>query len=368
MIRSNLIRLLALLLVPALSHAQESDDRFAAARDIIAASQGIVTPDGVQESFIVTLGGARQVASVRGAHRANPLLLFVHAGPGSVEMPMAWTFQRPWEDYFTVVQWDQRGAGKSYPLNDPKALAPTMTLDRYRDDAIELIQLLTRKYGQRKVILMGHSWGSAVGLAVAASRPDLLHAYVGVGQAIDWRENERVGLAWALEQARKRGNAQAVRELEALKPYPDSGPFTIEKADAWRKWAIGWGSLAAYRANADFYFDATKLSPEYTPADRKAWGDGSSFSVTTLWPKLADISFRDLHKMQVPVILFLGRHDYTVPAPIAAAWFERLEAPRKKLVWFEHSSHLPMIEEPGRTFLALVQDVRPLANADASSR
>lgn len=356
-----MIRLVALLLIPTLLHARSADDRFATARNIIAASQGIVTPDGVQESFIVTLGGARQAVSVRGAHRSNPLLLFVHGGPGSVEMPMAWTFQRPWEDYFTVVQWDQRGAGKSYPLNDPKSLAPTMTLDRYRDDAIELIQLLTRKYGQRRVILMGHSWGSAVGLAVAAKRPDLLYAYVGVGQAIDWRENERVGLAWTLEQARKRGNEEAVRELEALKPYPDSGPFSIEKADAWRKWAIGWGSLAAYRVDADFYFDATKISPEYTPADRKAWDDGSAFSVTTLWPKLADISFSGLRRMQVPVVLFLGRHDYTVPAQIAAAWFERLEAPQKKLVWFEDSSHLPMIEEPGRTFLALVEEVRPLA-------
>ncbi|HUQ10980.1 MAG TPA: alpha/beta hydrolase [Steroidobacteraceae bacterium] len=359
MIRS--ICLLLLLLFPPLLLAQAPDDRFAAAREIVASAQGIVTPDGVQESFVVTLGGARQAVSVRGAHRSNPLLVFVHGGPGSVEMPMAWTFQRPWEDYFTVVQWDQRGAGKSYPLNDPEALAPTMTLERYRDDAIELIELLARKYGQRKVILMGHSWGSAVGLAVAARRPDLLHVYVGVGQAIDWRDNERVGLAWALEQARVHQNAQAVRELEALKPYPDSGPFTIEKADAWRKWAIGWGSLAAYRSNADFYFNATKISPEYTQQDRKAWDDGSGFSVATLWPKLADISFKDLRKMQVPVVLFLGRHDYTVPAPIAADWFERLEAPQKKLVWFEHSAHLPMIEEPGRTFVELVEHVRPFA-------
>jgi pimeloyl-ACP methyl ester carboxylesterase len=357
-----MLRSILLLAFPSLVLAQSApEDSFAAARAIVANAQSIVTPDGVQENFVVTLGGARQAVSVRGAHRANPLLLFVHGGPGSVEMPMAWSFQRPWEDYFTVVQWDQRGAGKSYPLNDPKVLAPTMTLDRYRDDAIELIQLLARRYGQRKVILMGHSWGSAVGLAVAARRPDLLHAYVGVGQAIDWRENERVGLAWALEQARAHHNEQAVRELEALKPYPDSGPFTIEKADAWRKWAIGWGSLAAYRTNADFYFDTTKISPEYTPADRKAWDDGSGFSVATLWPRLADMSFAKLRKIQVPVVLFLGRHDYTVPAPIAAAWFDRLDAPQKKLVWFEHSSHLPMIEEPGRTFVALVEYVRPLA-------
>src|SRR3546814_4633769 len=79
-------------------------------------------------------------------------------------MPFAWAFQRPWEDAFTVVQYDQRGAGRSYPLNDPAALAPTMTPERYRDDAIELIELLKKRYDKPKVVLMGHSWGSIVGL------------------------------------------------------------------------------------------------------------------------------------------------------------------------------------------------------------
>src|SRR5690348_6070005 len=94
---------LLLISLPGLLLAQQPtpEDRFAASRDIVAEAQRIVTPDGVQESFVVTLGGAKQMVSVRGAHRSNPLLLFVHGGPGSVEMPMAWTFQRPWEDYFT---------------------------------------------------------------------------------------------------------------------------------------------------------------------------------------------------------------------------------------------------------------------------
>lgn len=368
MIRS--IAALLLLSCAAFVQAQSTtstaatEDPYAPGRAVVAELQKIVTPAGVQDNFVAELGGARQAVNVRGADRANPLLLFVHGGPGSVEMPMAWSFQRPWEDYFTVVQWDQRGAGKSYPLNDPKALAPTMTLERYRDDAIELIERLAKKYGKRKVVLMGHSWGSAVGLAVAVKRPDLLHAYVGIGQAIDFRENERVGMAWTIERAEREGNAQAVREVEALRPYPD-GDFTIAKADAWRKWSIGDGALAAYRDNADFYFESTRLSPDYTPADREAWSDGSAFSVTTLWPRLAEVSFMDVRKVDVPLVFLLGRHDYTVPAPIAAAWLERVRAPRKQVVWFEHSAHLPMVEEPGRVFAALLEHVRPLAKDDA---
>jgi proline iminopeptidase len=352
---------LLLIAMSLAANAAPADDPYAPGRAVVADVNRIVTPGGVQETFEAVLGGARQIVNVRGTDRANPILIYVHGGPGSVEMPMAWTFQRPWEDYFTVVQWDQRGAGRSYPLNDPEKLGPTLTLERYRDDAIELIELLARKYGKKKVFLLGHSWGSAVGLAVAAKRPDLLHAYIGMGQLIDWRENERVGFAWTLARAKSENNADAVHELEALSPYPGDGPITIDRADAWRKWAIRYGALAAYRDNADFYFAATRLSPEYTPADRKAWNDGSAFTVKTLIPRLSDLSFKTLTRLDVPVILFLGRHDYTVPAPIADAWMKKLSAPAKRTVWFEHSAHLPMIEEPGRTLDALLKHARPLA-------
>lgn len=339
-------------------------DPYTPGREIIADINRIVTPRGVQETFEVTLGGARQIVNVRGADRGNPLLLFVHGGPGAVEMPIAWAFQRPWEDFFTVVQWDQRGAGRSFPLNDNKAMAASFTPDRYRDDAIELIELLRERYGKRKIILLGHSWGSAVGMAVVAKRPDLLHAYVGMGQIIDFRENERVGMAWTIERARERGNAAAVREVEALRPYPDGGPFTIEKADGWRKWAIGYGALAAGREDANFYLRAPRLSPEYSAADRKAWADGSLFTVTTLWPHLERLSFKELTRVEVPVFMFLGRHDYATPSPIAAAWLERVQAPEKRLVWFEHSAHLPMIEEPGRVLAALLEHVRPVTEGE----
>ncbi len=339
--------------------AAQTDDAYAPARAIVADIGKIVTPNGVQETFEVTLGGARQVVNVRGSDRDNPILIFVHGGPGAVEMPFAWAFQRPWEDVFTVVQYDQRGAGRSYPLNDPATLAPTMTVERYRDDAIELIELLGKRYGNRKVVLMGHSWGSIVGLSVAVKRPDLLYAYVGVGQGIDFREGEKAGMAWTREKALAAGNSEAVAAIDALAPYP-SGEFTIAKADGWRKYAIPYGSLMHAKPDLNLYFQTPRLSPEYSEADRKAWGKGSEFSVTTLWPRLADISFMKVKQMKVPIVFLLGRHDYTVPSPVAAQWFGQVEAPSKKLVWLEHSAHMPMVEEPGHFFAALLQDVLPL--------
>lgn len=346
------------------SHSQSTPpiDPYTPGRAIVADLNRIVTPNGVDETFEAVLGGARQVVNVRGADRANPILLFVHGGPGAVEMPIAWAFQRPWEDFFTVVQWDQRGAGRSYSLADRKALTPTLTPERYRDDAIELIELLRNRYGKRKVVLLGHSWGSVVGLSVAAKRPDLLHAYLGIGQIIDVRENERAGMIWTLAEARRRGDAEAVRDVERLRPYPDSGPFTIDHADGWRKWAVRYGALAAYRPDARFYLRAPRLSPLYTAADLKAWDDGAVFTVTTLWPRLADLSFDRVRRVDTPVFMLLGRHDYVTPSPITAAWMRRISAPKKRVLWFEHSAHLPFIEEPGRMLDALLTHVRPLAN------
>jgi pimeloyl-ACP methyl ester carboxylesterase len=341
-------------------------DVYAPGRDIVAGMNRIVTPHGVQETFEVTLGGARQVVNVRGADRANPVIVFIHGGPGAVEMPFAWTFQKPWEDFFTVVQWDQRGAGRSYPLNDPVALAPTLTIERYRDDAIELIEFLRRKYGKHKVILIGHSWGSVVGLSTAAKRPDLLHAYVGMGQYIYPVGGERASFDWTLAEARKAGNEQAVRELIALRPYP--GAFEIERIDAERKWAVHYGGLFAGRSDGQFYFDAARLSPEYTPDDRKAWGDGSAYTVKIVEPQLATVEFKTLRKLDCPVFMFVGRHDWLVPSAIAAEWLDRVSAPKKATIWFENSAHMMMVEEPGRVLAALLEQVRPLARERAEGR
>jgi pimeloyl-ACP methyl ester carboxylesterase len=338
-------------------------DDYSPGRALVTDLDRIVTPNGVQESFIATLGGARQYVSVRGADRRNPILLYVHGGPASVELPISWSFQRPWEDFFTVVEWDQRAAGKSFTLNDPDTMAPTLEPDRYRDDAIELIELLRKRYGKRKIFLLGHSWGSVVGLSVAIKRPDLLYAYLAMGQLIDFQQNEKIGYALVLDQARRDHNAEAVKELEAIAPFPGGLSLSVEKTAVERKWSVYYGGLAAGRRDSDFYIHMGRLSPEYGLPDRKAWDASSDFTMSRLWPKLGTISFENVRKLDVPVFLFLGRHDTTTPPQIASDWLKRLKAPAKTEFLFDNSAHLPMIEEPGRMLMLLESKVRPLAGA-----
>lgn len=356
-------RLLPLLPLLATAAAPPSSpEAYAAGRAMIADAQALVGPAAVDETFTATLGGVPQVVNVRGADRANPILLFVHGGPGAPEMPIAWSFQRPWEDFFTVVQWDQRAAGLSYKLTPPEAVAPTLNPERYRDDAIELIDLLRRKYGKRKVILLGHSWGSVVGLMVAAKRPDLLHAYVGVGQLVNFRENERVGYAWTLAEAKRRGDTAAVKALEGIAPYPDAGPLDVAKTGIERDINVRYGGLAWRRDTSDFYFRPARWSPLYPlPEDQTARHAGSAFTVKTMWPRLADIDFFPVRRIGTPIVFLLGRHDTTTPSEIAERWLAAVRAPSKRIVWFENSAHLPFVEEPGRTLTALVDQVRPLA-------
>ena len=129
-----------------------------------------------------------------------------------------------------------------------------------------------------------------------------------------------------------------------------------------------YGALFWRRNDGQFYFDAARLSPEYTPDDRKAWGDGSEYTVKIVEPQLAAVEFKTLRKLDCPVIMFVGRHDWLVPSAITAEWLDRLTAPKKATIWFENSAHMMMVEEPGRVLAALLEHVRPLADERSPSR
>jgi pimeloyl-ACP methyl ester carboxylesterase len=332
------------------------------ARDIIAASRQMVSDHGIETQLAIPVNGTRQWISVRGNDARNPILLFLHGGPASPDMPLAWTFQTPWEDYFTVVQWDQRGAGKTYAANDPAKVAAGMTIAGMTADAEQVVTYLRRTYGKKKIFLLGHSWGSVLGVRLARAHPDWFHAYIGVGQIANMRDSEADGYRFALEAARKEGNRKALDDLATIAPYPaPDKPLDLASIGTQRKWLEHYGGLAWGRTSFKFDSDAEKIAPEYSDSDLAALDQGSLFSLGHLLGPLTEVDFSHDTRFELPILLFLGRHDYSVSHNVSARWFATLHAPAKKLVWFEDSAHMVMQEQPGRFLMHLVNDARPYA-------
>lgn len=331
------------------------------ARDIIGDLGDIVAPAGVQDMFKARIGGIDQWVNVRGQHQSNPIILFVHGGPASPLIPTLWQFQRPLEEYFTLVNWDQRGAGKTYATTAPERVTDSIRIDRYVDDAIELAELVRKRYRQDKLILVGHSWGTIVGMHAALKRPELFHAYVGIGQVINTRENERISFDYAVAQATANRNTAAIEELEGIAPYPGDQPITRERIIVARKWAQFYGGMSAWRETSTYFFKASLLSPEYDDLDRRAIDKGNLFTLGRILPEFLTVDFSSVKKFPIPVVMFMGRHDYTTPSASTAEWLDRVEAPVKHGIWFERSAHMIPWEEPGKTLVSLLEHVRPLA-------
>lgn len=329
---------------------------------IIATYRRIVSPNGVEELRPLQINGSKQWVSIRGRDRRNPILLYLHGGPGSPTMPEAYTFQAPWEDFFTVVQWDQRGAGKTYAANDPKALASTMTPEQMARDAEAVVSDLRQTYGKKKIFLLGHSWGTVLGLMLARRHPDWFYAYIGVGQVVNMRKSETDGYDFALAEARGHHNMAAEHDLLSLAPYP--GPpdsLTFDRIGRQRKWLNYYGGLTYGRTDFAYDDEARSLSPDYTDRDVAAIDSGSLYSLTHLLPMLASLDLDSVTVFKCPIFLFEGRHDYAVSHAVSADWFRRVKAPAKRLVWFDNSAHMAMQEEPGRFLYHLITDVRPIA-------
>jgi len=332
----------------------------------VSSSRSIDVTTGIDFLGTVELGGIEQWIAVRGQNRGNPVLIYLHGGPGSPMMPFAHTFQIPWEAHFTVVQWDQRGSGKTYSEHDPAVIEPTMTLNQMVEDARELAQYLGWTYNQDKVVVLGHSWGTMLGMTLVKRYPELFSAFVGTGMVISVMENERVGYERAVQVATERNISEALADLKAIAPYPHPELGTKATRHILRRWQREFG-FSLYGRDASelesLMLNAGLASPEYSlPELYDALSNASSrFSRTALEQEIDafDISLSG-YDYQLPVFFFLGRHDWQTPSVVAEDFFQKLQAPLKKLIWLENSAHAAIYEESDAFFNALLNEVHPV--------
>ena len=310
----------------------------------------IETPDGIQSLETVLLGGVEQSIYLRSLDASNPVLLFLHGGPGMSEMVPVRHYNRELEEHFVVVTWDQRGAGKSFSPDIPEE---TMTLGQIVEDTLELTRMLRERFNVDRIYLVGHSWGSIVGVHAADRYPDFYHAYVGVGQAVDFVEAEKISYQFTLDRARALGNEKAVRELQDIgsPPYPVEN--FAEFIGVQRKWLFRFGGEVYGETNNLRYVAGILgmhlVAPEYSIGDTVNLVRGNQWSGHLLLDDLHATNLPDqVPTLDVPTYFFVGRHDYVTVFEKVESYYEVLGAPHSELVWFEESAHSPNFEEPDR--------------------
>lgn len=290
----------------------------------------------------VALGGVDQWVLIRGRDTRNPVLLWLHGGPGSSQMPIR-ALTSDLEEWFVVVHWDQRGAGKS---NRGRFDESTMHVQQFIDDAHELTTLLKRRFGQDRIYVLGHSWGTQLGLLLARDYPDDYHAYIGVSQLVHRdrsQENAYATLSARIEEA---GDAKEAARLAALgePPYRDHEAY-VRFAGMFDRYG---GNMDASMARLAW---AALMAPEYTVWDLLAWRRGAIRGSGPMWdePRYQHFdAFEQVPRLDLPAYFFQGVHDLNTPVELTVEYVDALEAPLKRVVLFDRSAHTPFLRERDR--------------------
>jgi proline iminopeptidase len=305
------------------------------------------------------IGGVEQRLWFRGIDVDTPAVILLHGGPGASESPLFRHFNSDLEHKFLMVYWEQRGTGRSY-----RSSIPTMTIDQFVCDLDEVVELVRARFHKTRVVLLGHSWGSAIGLLYAARYPGKVAAYLGVGQVADMRQGEQLSYEFALREARRRDDDDAIKALQEI----GAPPHTVDEMLTSRKWVERFGGSFHSTLSTGKLIWAALQTDEANLMDLIKFGRGNRFSLKHLWEEFRAFDIDDrLMTFEVPIVFMLGRHDWQVPAVLAARYFERIQAPAKRLVWFEQSAHNPPFEEPERFNRAVVEALRPLVDSKQGS-
>jgi pimeloyl-ACP methyl ester carboxylesterase len=310
---------------------------------------GLAVPGSVAEITTVNIQGIKNWLVIRGRNVHNPILLFLHGGPGSPELPLLRHFNEPLEDEFVLVYWEQPGTCKSY---SPNIKESDLTVDKFVDYTKGIIDYLRARFGQDKVYLMGHSWGSTLAVLTAKKYPEVVNAVIGVGQVVNTVDGEITSFRLTLSRAREQKNETAVRELTGLGDPP---AYVLVRDDSYdgfmikRKWALYFGlalyGKKSYKDYERYYFDAT----EYTIFDVLSYVRGRRLTARTLGRDIVNVDLNaQALELEVPVYFIMGKYDAIAANADFDEYVRRLSAPKKEVIWFDRSAHMPLFEEAPR--------------------
>ncbi|MFF3673767.1 alpha/beta fold hydrolase [Streptomyces sp. NPDC002120] len=323
-------------------------------RSANARSMRIDSPAGIDEQGIVSIGGIGQWISVRGEDRGNPVLLEIHGGPGAAQSPYG-NRTRGWEEHFTLVRWDMRGAGLTFAHGGAQGQG-VLDFDRLYEDALEVTEHIRRRLAVDKVVLLASSFGTTLGLRLARSRPELFSAYVGTDQNIQEAGRDTSAYRGTLERLRAAGKTKDVAKVEAM--GSDPGRWSSAQRSTYDKLCASSDPLTLDTVKK-VIIGSLWLSPLYSLGRIKAYFQGQGFSAPVTEGTGALDDWADGTRFELPFFVFQGAHDVITPAARAQAYFDAVEAPVKAFALIEDASHFAALRHPERFLELLLTHVRP---------
>lgn len=293
----------------------------------------------------VIINGDKQNLRMRAKKEGLMPILFLHGGPGVCDRHWLLKNQSQLAEKYTMVCWDQRGSGKSYSKHIKEQ---KLCLDTYVNDAKAVIDYIKKRFNASKVIIAGHSWGTVIGTKLAYLYPEDIVAYIGQGQFVNGAKNELLSYQFCLDEAKRLGDKTAIKKLEGN--GPENGVYPTNKAMMTQRNYLSKFGGGNYKDRSGLF--KSLLIPliktkEYSLSDISKYANGAMYLSKVLWNDVVALKYdEEIKKLDVPVIITQGRHDYNTPSVIAKKWFDELQSPNKQWIWFEESAHSPINEEP----------------------
>jgi pimeloyl-ACP methyl ester carboxylesterase len=306
----------------------------------------------ISEKVFVEINGAKQGMFIRGKSENNPVVLFMHGGPGMPEFFLAEKFMTQIEDKFTVCYWEQRGSGLSYR---PTSACRDITSEQLIADTIAVTNCLRKRFDREKIYLMAHSWGTFLGIQAAARAPRLYHAYIGIAQVSRQQESEIMAYRYMLSKYKANGNQAKIKKLEDYSAYQANLPLRDAVMHD-----LGIGTMHSMRSIFTGIFLPVMRCRSYLLMEKiNIWrGKAALNNKTNLRQQMneADMA-QKVPKLKIPVYFFSGVYDYTVSHILAESYFRQLQAPVKGFYLFRQSAHSPVFEEPEKAARIMLEDV-----------
>jgi len=318
-----------------------------------ASKTKITSHNGIDEQLYVELGGIEQFIHIRGQNTSNPVIIFLHGGPGFPIKYLSYYYQLPIEEKYTIINWDQRGSGRTFYKNCKMELS----FDGLFKDLDELVSYAKQRFYKDKVIIIGQSWGSVLGSTYTVKHPENVIAYIGLGQITDFDQGKVLAAERAIEFAEQSSNIEDVEILkETIEEFIKSK--SVDEIDIANletmivtslKYLKGKNEIEglkqAYSGIVSPYMNINDLKWFLNAANTQRIFDYEKELVNYMYYEF-DV-FEMNTQFLVPVCFIQGSNDWITPTEMANDYLSKLNAPVKKMYSISGAGHTPFLDMPG---------------------